>query len=896
MLPALLLVCGLVAAWTVAFAQYRAERDQADRLMARQTDLVRIATDSEAHRYVDLLAGLAGALQAVPEVDSAAFATAVEPLRRARLPGARAIAFVVPASTSEVPGLERRWSTAGVPPLVLHPDPGRDQHLFAVLVQSLDAVETPVSGVDAAALPQLGETLRAASQADGIRISAPHVLNRDRQLPVAQRQLSFLLAAPVRTATGPGWVVLGLRGQDFLGSSLKSLAQGPLDASLWSRDAAGQEVEVARVEAGRSGRGQRPDHTGSAVVRVAQQVWTLRTAASGAELTGGTTAFPLTIGGAGTVLTLLLAGLIRLLAAGRAREQARARAASDGLDHAERELGQAEAELTSQAALLCSVLDSISDGVAVVDQDGELLLSNPAAKRMLGLGSSRAGSLTQWQQRYGPLRRDGQPFPDDELPLARALAGEDVEQVEMIFPSADGRELTLRVSAAPLDPAGEHTGAVAIFHDVTGIKRADAKFRGLLEAAPDALVGTDREGRIELVNRAAEQLFGYRREELLGAEIELLLPQAARDLHRGHRAGYLDRPRVGPMSPRAPGPDGPLLGRRRDGSEFPVEVTLSTLPGEAAGPDGHTLVVAAVRDSTAWLNQQQALEDLNGRLEERVRDRTRRLEEQAALLRATNEELEAFSSSISHDLRAPLRSVAGFARIVERDHGGSLDETGRRHLAKVRESTIRMGTMIDGLLTFSRLQRQALNVRPVRLAPLVEEAWADLAEERGDRVIELTVDDLPKCSADARLLRHVLGNLLSNAIKYTRDRERARVRVSGRRDEHGVAVFSVADNGVGFDPRYAAKLFEIFQRLHRDEDYEGTGVGLALTARIVRRHGGRIWADSAPDAGATFSFTLSGAPAPAGPVDLDRAAGPPVPGRQAAMSPAHELRTAGGTA
>jgi signal transduction histidine kinase len=182
-----------------------------------------------------------------------------------------------------------------------------------------------------------------------------------------------------------------------------------------------------------------------------------------------------------------------------------------------------------------------------------------------------------------------------------------------------------------------------------------------------------------------------------------------------------------------------------------------------------------------------------------------------------------------------------------------------------------MGTMIDGLLAFSRLQRRALNVRPVRLAPLVEEAWGDLAGERDEREIELTVDDLPECAGDPRLLRHVLSNLLSNAIKYTRGREPAWIRVSSHRDEHGALVFSVADNGVGFDPRYAGKLFEIFQRLHRAEDYEGTGVGLALTARIVHRHGGRIWADSTPGAGATFSFTLTGGPPPADAVEEDRA-------------------------
>lgn len=240
---------------------------------------------------------------------------------------------------------------------------------------------------------------------------------------------------------------------------------------------------------------------------------------------------------------------------------------------------------------------------------------------------------------------------------------------------------------------------------------------------------------------------------------------------------------------------------------------------------------------------------LNTELEQRVIQRTSQLE-------AANRELEAFSYSVSHDLRAPLRAVDGFSQALLEDYAPLLPEDGRRYIETIRKGAQKMGTLIDDLLVFSRLGRQPMNQQKVETAKLVREVLDELVAQETGREIEVHVGDLPICTGDPALLRQVWVNLLSNALKYTRKREVSRVEVDFETTSAGT-VYSVRDNGSGFDMRYAGKLFGVFQRLHRMEDYEGTGVGLAIVQRVIQRHGGRIWAESSLDQGTTFSFTLS---------------------------------------
>ena len=247
--------------------------------------------------------------------------------------------------------------------------------------------------------------------------------------------------------------------------------------------------------------------------------------------------------------------------------------------------------------------------------------------------------------------------------------------------------------------------------------------------------------------------------------------------------------------------------------------------------------------------------DARTQAEEAVQKLNRDLKQHARELKETNTELEAFAYSVSHDLRAPLRAIDGFSRIVLAEHAGDLPEEAQRYLQLVRDNTRQMGQLIDDLLSFSRLNRQPLNKISVEPNAIVRLVLKDMAQVQNLERVNIAVDNLPPCQADPGLLRQVYANLLSNAFKFTGKREAACIEV-GCREQDDERVYYVKDNGVGFDMQFAAKIFGVFQRLHRAEDYEGTGVGLAIVQRIINRHGGRIWAEAEPEKGATFNFTL----------------------------------------
>ena len=374
-------------------------------------------------------------------------------------------------------------------------------------------------------------------------------------------------------------------------------------------------------------------------------------------------------------------------------------------------------------------------------------------------------------------------------------------------------------------------------------RSSETRFADLFETAPDALVVVDRSGTLVNLNVQAESLFGYDRVELAGRPVEDLIPSRFHATHVGRRTDYAAAPRSRPM-----GVGLELSGRRRDGTEFPVEVSLSPLHSE-----DDLFVTAAVRDITDRKRAEDEIRRLNEGLERRVTERT-------AELSAANRELDAFSYSISHDLRAPLRAMDGFSKILLERYAEALPSEAQRYLGIVRDSSREMGVMVDGLLNFSRLGRHEIERRRVAPADVARAALAELVADGSGRHLEVRIDELPACRADAGLLKQVFVNLLGNALKFSRDRDPAIIEVSARDGEEpgDGPVYLVRDNGVGFDMRYADKLFGVFQRLHSAEEFEGNGVGLAIVARIVERHGGRIWGESAPGAGATFLFTLGG--------------------------------------
>jgi light-regulated signal transduction histidine kinase (bacteriophytochrome) len=226
-------------------------------------------------------------------------------------------------------------------------------------------------------------------------------------------------------------------------------------------------------------------------------------------------------------------------------------------------------------------------------------------------------------------------------------------------------------------------------------------------------------------------------------------------------------------------------------------------------------------------------------------------------MEVANKELEAFSYSVSHDLRAPLRAIDGFSQILLEEHSAALPAEAQEYLRDVRASTQCMGQLVDDLLALARLGRQPFNTERTEPEQLVRRCLDELQREYPSRSVEIVIGQLPPCSADPRLLKQVWMNLLSNAFKYTSRRDAARIEIGGEEgNSTRPATYFVKDNGIGFDMRYAAKLFGVFQRLHSADEYEGTGVGLAIVQRIIQRHGGCVWAEAQPDRGATFFFTL----------------------------------------
>jgi PAS domain S-box-containing protein len=364
--------------------------------------------------------------------------------------------------------------------------------------------------------------------------------------------------------------------------------------------------------------------------------------------------------------------------------------------------------------------------------------------------------------------------------------------------------------------------------------KSQQMFKGLFENAPDALLLVDRGGRIVRINAQAEALFGFTRAELVGQSVEFLMPARYRARHGGHLTGYFAAPH-----PRAMGVGLELFGLRKDGGEFPVDIMLNSLE-----TDEGLHALAVIRDVT---NRRQA--------EERILKLNEELQSRAGQLEIANKELEAFSYSVSHDLRAPLRHVDGFVDLLTRHNAEKLDERGNRYLKVIADSARQMGTLIDELLVFSRMSRIEMRQTRVNMNSLVSEAIEGMKMDIKDRRIAWKIGSLPEVAADAAMLRQVWVNLIANAVKYTRPRDPAEIEI-GCSDTNGEHIFFIRDNGVGFDMNYADKLFGVFQRLHRADEFEGTGIGLANVQRIVFRHRGRTWGEGKIDGGAVFFFSL----------------------------------------
>ena len=510
-----------------------------------------------------------------------------------------------------------------------------------------------------------------------------------------------------------------------------------------------------------------------------------------------------------------------------------------------RERRKLEQRLRDAEVRAATLFASMEQGVVYQDADGRIIDANPAATRLLGLSLDQLQGRTSVDPRWRAVREDGSPFAGEDHPAMVSLRTRQPTHGVVMGVGVGGAEERrwILVDAVPEFRPGEEAPyrVFTTFTDITArrageekIRQSEQRFRALMRASSDVVyyLNADWSEMHELVGHD----FLADTTQPSSSWLEKYVYPDDWAFVRDNVANAIRTRSLVAVEHRVLRADGTV--------GWTASRTVPIL-------DAHGEIVEWVgmaSDVTERKEAEERGEQIHAALEKRVRERT-------AALETANRELEAFNYSVSHDLRAPLRHVQGFIEIIQEDYGTQLSAEVRSYFDKVRAGTERIAGMVKALLELGRIGRAGLHRRTVEPAEIVRAAWADLRFGADHREVELVVGDLPAASADPGLLRQVFDNLLGNALKFTSPRAAARIEVGSERCDGETAYF-VRDNGVGFDAQSADRLFAVFERMHRAEEFEGTGIGLSIVKRIVEKHGGRIWADSEPGKGATFYFTL----------------------------------------
>jgi len=492
-------------------------------------------------------------------------------------------------------------------------------------------------------------------------------------------------------------------------------------------------------------------------------------------------------------------------------------------------------EVKERHDFISALVDTSEALVMVLDTEGKIVRFNPACEKATGYSFEEVKGKHIWDLFLPP--EEVEPF---QASLLNVVESRLPSRLEIRFVTKGGGSRLIALSGTCLINSEDWVKFVICSGiDVTEERQAEqARLRlaSIVESSGDAIIGKAPDGTIVSWNPGAEQLYGYSTEEAMGRPISILMPPNLSDetpqilerIGRGERVESYETVHV-----------------TKDGMQIDVCLTVSPIHDKSGWITGASTIA---RDITQQKRAEEEIRKLNEELEERVRERTSELS-------ALNKELAAFSYSVSHDLRAPLRSIDGFSQALLEDCADGLDEQGKDYLQRVRASSQRMGELIDDLLNLSRVARSEIRREKVDLSQMVKAIAAELQQREPEREVEFDIEAGLAATGDAQLLRVALENLLENAWKFTSKHPSARIEF-GTTENGGFTAYYVRDDGVGFNMAYADKLFGAFQRLHSINEFGGTGIGLATVQRIIYRHGGRVWAEGAVNQGATFYFTL----------------------------------------